>query len=87
LSPQANRHDPPMTASDNSNGTQGQITAREREILHLISQGKNNREIAAELDISVKTAETHRTNIMRKLRLHTSNELVRYALQNNLVES
>lgn len=62
------------------------LTAREREIVQLLAEGKSNKEVAAALNISVKTAETHRTNIMNKLDLHSIGELVRYAVRNNIVE-
>ena len=55
------------------------LTSREREIVQLLAEGKSSKEVAASLCISVKTAETHRANIMRKLELHTVSELVRYA--------
>ena len=64
----------------------GRLTAREREIVQLLAEGKSNKEVAAALNISVKTAETHRTNIMNKLDLHSIGELVRYAVRNNIVE-
>ena len=62
------------------------LTPREREIVQLIAEGKSNKEVAIALDISTKTAETHRTNIMRKLDLHSAGDLVRYAIRNRLVE-
>lgn len=61
------------------------LTAREREIVQLLAEGKTNKEVAAALNISIKTAETHRTNIMNKLDLHSVTELVRYAVRNNMV--
>lgn len=63
-----------------------QLTPREREIVQLIAEGKSNKEVAAALNISVKTAETHRTNIMRKLGMHSVSELVRYAVRNHIIE-
>ena len=62
------------------------LTAREREIVQLLAEGKTNKEVASSLNISIKTAETHRTNIMNKLDLHSVTELVRYAVRNNMVE-
>jgi DNA-binding NarL/FixJ family response regulator len=62
------------------------LTAREREIVQLLAEGKSNKEVAAALNISIKTAETHRTNIMNKLDLRSITELVRYAVRNNIVE-
>jgi len=63
------------------------LTAREREIVQLLAEGKLNKEVADILGISVKTVETHRTNIMRKLRFHSISELVRYAIRNKLVSA
>ena len=61
------------------------LTKREIEIAQLLSSGKCNKEVATELNISLRTAETHRANIMNKLQLHSVQELVRYALRNKLV--
>lgn len=63
------------------------LTLREREVLRLLAQGHSNKEVAAFLGISRKTAEVHRTNIMRKLEVHSFAELVRYAIRNKLVEA
>jgi two-component system, NarL family, response regulator NreC len=60
------------------------LTAREREILMLAADGYSNTAIAARFTISVRTVETHRTNLMRKLDLHTQTELVRFAAQHGL---
>jgi DNA-binding NarL/FixJ family response regulator len=62
------------------------LTTREREIVQLIAEGKSCKEVASSLFISVKTAETHRGNIMRKLQLHTKTELVRYAMRNRIID-
>ena len=62
------------------------LTNREREIFCLIAQGYFNKDIATQLDISVRTVETHRANIMRKLSLHTPSELIHYAVSRKLVE-
>jgi DNA-binding CsgD family transcriptional regulator len=62
------------------------LTPREREIVQLVAEGKSTKEVADKLKISPKTADTHRTNIMRKLNLHSVSELVRYAIRNKLVE-
>ena len=64
----------------------GTLTSREREIVQLLAEGKSNKEVAVALGISVKTAETHRTNVMRKLDLHSLSELVRYAIRNKIIE-
>jgi len=60
------------------------LTTREREILQLLAEGKSNREIGATLDISTRTVETHRRNLMSKLNLHSIADVVRYALQRQL---
>ena len=64
-----------------------QITGREREIVQLLAEGKSCKEVATILGISTKTAETHRSNLMRKLNCHSVAELVRYAIRNHLVEA
>jgi two-component system, NarL family, response regulator NreC len=61
------------------------LSDREREVLRLLALGHTNQEIAKQLFISVRTAETHRAHIMQKLRLTTRAELVRYALANDLI--
>jgi len=63
------------------------LSDREREVLRLLALGHTNQEIAKELYISVRTAETHRAHIMQKLRLSTRAELVRYALAQGLLEA
>src|SRR6266436_6478706 len=62
------------------------LTPREREIVQLLAEGKSTKEVASHLDLSVKTAETHRSNIMRKLNLHSVGSLVLYAVRNNMVQ-
>lgn len=62
------------------------ITAREREIVQLLAEGKANKEVAEILAISVKTVETHRAAIMRKLELASLADLVRYAVRNGIVQ-
>ena len=64
----------------------GTLTAREQEILRLLAEGLSSREIAQKLFISPKTVENHRTNIMNKLGLHSSIELVRYAAKLGLID-
>lgn len=61
------------------------LTPREREIVQLLAEGKSTKEVAVALGLSVKTAETHRSNIMRKLQLHSVSDLVLYAVRNNIV--
>jgi DNA-binding NarL/FixJ family response regulator len=62
------------------------LTPREREILQLLAEGKTNKEVAGLLGISVKTAETHRANIMLKLDFHSVTDLVRYAVRNKIIQ-
>ena len=64
-----------------------QLTAREREIVQLLAEGCSSKEVATALSINVKTAETHRSNIMRKLDIHCTSELVRYAVRNQIIEA
>jgi len=63
------------------------LTPRQREIVQLLAEGKSSKEVATELGLSVKTAETHRANIMRRLDCHSVSELVRYAVRNNIIEA
>jgi DNA-binding NarL/FixJ family response regulator len=70
-----------------SQSSRGRLTPREREILQLLAEGKSNKEVAGYLGISVKTAETHRANIMLKLDFHSITELVRYAVRNKIIQS
>jgi DNA-binding NarL/FixJ family response regulator len=62
------------------------LTTREREIVRLLAGGKTSREVGELLEISAKTVETHRANLMRKLAVHSLPELVRYAIKNKIVE-
>jgi len=62
------------------------LTPRERQVLQLIAEGKTTKETAAVLDVSVKTAETHRTNLMEKLDIHSTAGLVRYAIRRGLLQ-
>lgn len=71
----------PATAEEQ----QGRLTSREREIVQLLAEGRSNKEVAALLGISVKTAETHRAAVMRKLGMESFSHLVRYAIRNNLI--
>ncbi len=67
-------------------GKESVLTNREREIVQLLAEGKGNKEAAAALCISVKTVETHRATIMRKLGINSIVELVHYAIRNQMVE-
>ena len=62
------------------------LSAREREIVQLLAEGNSNKDIARALDISVNTAETHRSNIMRKMGFASLADLVRYAIRNRMIE-
>jgi DNA-binding NarL/FixJ family response regulator len=63
------------------------VTAREREIIQLLAEGLSNKETATTLGVSVKTIEAHRANLMRKLRLRSVSDLVRYAIRNKIVQA
>ena len=62
------------------------MTSRERQIVQLVAEARSTKEVASHLGISVKTVEAHRTNVMRKLRLRSVSELVRYAIRNGIVQ-
>ena len=83
-------HEQPESLRDGPAGTRrktsSRLTARERELLPLLAEGRANKEIATALSITTKTAETHRANIMAKLELHSMSELVRYAIRNSIIE-
>jgi DNA-binding NarL/FixJ family response regulator len=75
--------------NENANPTAGGenlLTMREREVIQLLAEGKTSKEVAVALNLSVKTAETHRTNLMRKLDLHSVADLTRYAVRNGIVQ-
>ena len=63
------------------------LTARERETVHLLADGKSNKEVAAALGVSVRTAESHRAALLRKLGVSSIAEMVRYAVRNGLIEA
>jgi DNA-binding NarL/FixJ family response regulator len=62
------------------------VTDRERQVLQLVAEGKTTKEVAVILGVSVKTAESHRSSLMGKLDLHSTAELVRYAIRRGLVQ-
>lgn len=64
-----------------------QLTAREREIVQLLAEGRSNKAVSALLGISVKTVETHRAAVMKKLGINSIAELVRYAIRNSVIEA
>ncbi len=72
-------------ASDVATDPYEMLTNREREVLHLAAEGYTNAEIADQLSISPRTAETHRANLMHKLGLHTHTDLIRYALRRGIL--
>lgn len=61
------------------------LTAREREVLQLIAEGKTNKDIANQLSLSVYTVEAHRGRLMEKLNLHSTGDLVRFAIRNGFI--
>jgi len=61
------------------------LTTREREVLQLLAEGKNNKEVAGILNLSLYTVETHRSNIFQKLNLHSSAELILYAVRKGVI--
>lgn len=67
-------------------GTDNSISPREHEVLQLIAEGYSNKEIAKILSISIKTVQTHRANLMKKLDLHDSGDLIKYAIQKKIIE-
>jgi len=62
------------------------LTPREREVIQLLAEGKSSKEVASLLNLSTKTAETHRSNIMRKLDIHSIRDLVVYAVKNDIIQ-
>ena len=73
-------------ASKKEASSQNYLTRRETEILQLVANGLNNKEIAERLHISKRTVETHRVNIKKKLRLNKSSDFMRYAIQSQLLD-
>jgi DNA-binding NarL/FixJ family response regulator len=73
--------------SDESRATDSRLTPRQREVIQLLAEGQSSKEIAVALGLSVKTAETHRANIMKRLNCHSASEIVRYAVRNNIIEA
>ena len=61
------------------------LTEREKEVLQLLAEGKSNKEVAAILDVSVYTIDTHRTHLMQKLDLHNTAEIVLYAVRKKII--
>lgn len=76
-----------LNPTDSSSRGMDILTPREREILQLIAESHSTKEVAHRLNISIKTAENHRTNLMKKLDLHDVASLTRFAIQNGLIDS
>jgi DNA-binding NarL/FixJ family response regulator len=77
----------PKSPDDAAGNNALRLTARQRQIVQLLAEGKSSKEVAVALNISVKTAETHRANIMRRLDCHSVTELVHYAIRNGITEA
>ena len=77
----------PKKIDDRAEEPHTRLTPRQREIVQLLAEGKSSKEVAVALGLSVKTAETHRANIMRRLDCHSVSELVRYAVRNSIIEA
>lgn len=67
------------------NDTYHLLTDREKEVLQLLAEGRSNKEVATELDLSLSTVETHRANLMQKLNLHNTAEVVLYAVRKGII--
>jgi DNA-binding CsgD family transcriptional regulator len=71
--------------ADSNAARMPKLSPREREVVQLVSEGKASKEVAAILHVTLATAETHRSNIMRKLEIHSIAELVLYAVRNEII--
>lgn len=76
-----------ISESPESSGAPALLTERETQVLQLVAEGLNSREIAERLNISIKTVDTHRANIMEKLGVHNSAELIKSAIRKGLVSA
>jgi DNA-binding NarL/FixJ family response regulator len=74
-------------ATPHTTQTSNRLTMREREIVQLLAEGRSNKEVAGALSISVRTAETHRANVMHRLNLDSLASLIRYAIQHKMIEA
>jgi DNA-binding NarL/FixJ family response regulator len=81
-----NRDSPTQAIEPDDSAVGDLLTSREREVIQLLAEGRTSKEVAITLNLSVKTAETHRTNLMRKLGLHSVADLTRYAVRNGIVQ-
>jgi len=84
VSHQADRDD--RDGAEGRNEPATNLTGRERQVVQLLAEGKSNKEVAGVLSLAIKTVETHRFNVFRKLGIHSLSELVHYAIRNGLVE-
>ena len=75
------------SAGKKQNGQEHTVTSRERDVVRLLARGNSNKEVANCLGISIRTAETHRATLMRKLGLESLAALVRYAIRNNIIDA
>lgn len=92
VSSRFSRLEPPRNSKPNGDKrpakpTAEPVTTREAQVLRLLAEGKSSKEVASVLGIALKTVETHRTNLMRKLDVHSLAGLVRYAIRNKLIVS
>lgn len=78
---------PAAPRAAHSEDVASRLTAREREIVQLLAEGRTSKEAATSLGVSAKTVEAHRANIMNKLNIHSVTELVRYAIRNQIIEA
>jgi DNA-binding NarL/FixJ family response regulator len=76
----------PAAGADGVVATYNQLTSREKQVLKLVAEGSSNKDVAERLDISVKTAMTHREHLMQKLDLHSRAALIRYALREGVID-
>lgn len=77
----------PDAVAPKTGPVRSRLTPREREIVQLLAEGRSNKQVADALGISPATVETHRKNILGKLHLHSTADLVRYAIRNNLIQA
>ena len=75
-----------QSGSPSESARSPKLTPREREVIQLLAEGKSSKEVACLLNLSTKTAETHRSNIMRKLDFHSIRDLVVYAVKNDIIQ-
>lgn len=87
LSPRVTKAVVEAASRPDNSSVEDPLTSRERQIAQLVSEGQSSKEIASILDISAKTVESHRTHIMRKLDVHSTASLVRYAIRQGLVQA